>query len=303
MKVVVASSSLVALPTITALKSQKVPIVGAISMPDAPTGRGRVTKPNAFAFEIAQQNIPIFKPASALELHKVLADLAPDLVITIAYGRLIRPPELGIPKFGWINLHFSLLPKYRGAAPVQRAIENGEHETGISIFKLDSGMDTGPIYCQRSIQLQGDETAGDLLNDLSSLGAEAIRETLTAIESGVVPQEQSASGVSLAPKIDKAETRIDWSKNAVSIDRKIRAFSPEPGAWTEFRGQRVTLMKSRAVDGDAPPGVLLTSDGILRIGTGSGLVEIQSVIPAGKREMLAEDWLRGARINSSEKVQ
>ena len=276
-------------------------------MPDARSGRGRSLLPNPFANYVASQGLRVLKPDSAQSLHEALLEVRPDLVITIAYGRLIKDSELGIPKHGWINLHFSLLPKFRGAAPVQRAILAGEERTGVTVFQLDRGMDTGPIYVQREISLEGNENSGEVLAKLSEIGAPAVLDAITMIESGISPLPQDKAHFSLAPKIDKSETKIDWNLTTVEIDCRVRAFSPSPGAWTEFRGQRLAISKAlpsslETLHNEAP-GTFLVYDEQVFIATGNGFLEIKKLIPSGKREMLASEWVRGARISAHEKVQ
>ena len=307
MKVALASSSLVALPTLELLQNSGIEVIAAFSMPDARSGRGRSLLPNPFANFVATQGLRVLKPDSAQSLHKALQEVRPDLVITIAYGRLIKESELAQPKYGWINLHFSLLPKFRGAAPVQRAILAGEERTGVTVFQLDRGMDTGPIYVQREISLQGNEDCGAVLAQLSNIGAPAVLDAISMIYSGISPLPQDEALLSFAPKIDKSETRINWDLTTIEIDRAVRAFSPSPGAWTEFRGERLTISKASPSSlekaHNEAPGTFLVDDERVFIATGNGFLEIKKLIPSGKREILASEWVRGARISAHEKVQ
>ena len=307
MKVALASSSLVALPTLELLKNSEIEVIAAFSMPDARSGRGRSLLPNPFANYVASQGLRVLKPDSAQSLHEALLEVRPDLVITIAYGRLIKDSELAIPKHGWINLHFSLLPKFRGAAPVQRAILAGEQRTGVTVFQLDRGMDTGPMYVQREISLDGNEDSGEVLAKLSQIGAAAVLDAITMIDSGISPLPQDEAHFSLAPKIDKSETKIDWDLTTIEIDRAVRAFSPSPGAWTEFRGHRLAISKalpsSLEKAHNEASGTFLVDNERVFIATGNGFLEIKKLIPSGKREMLASEWVRGARISAHEKVQ
>ena len=307
MKVALASSSLVALPTLELLQNSGIEVIAAFSTPDARSGRGRSLLPNPFANFVATQGLRVFKPDSAQSLHKALQEVRPDLVITIAYGRLIKESELAQPKYGWINLHFSLLPKFRGAAPVQRAILAGEERTGVTVFQLDRGMDTGPIYVQREISLEGNEDCGEVLAQLANIGAPAVLDAITMIFSGISPLPQDEALLSFAPKIDKSETRINWDLTTIEIDRAVRAFSPSPGAWTEFRGQRLTISKaspsSLEKDHNEAPGTFLVDYERIFIATRNGFLEVKGLIPSGKREMLASEWVRGARISAHEKVQ
>ena len=300
MRVVIASSSGLAIPTLQALQRAEYDVIGAITNPDAPAGRGMKLKDNDFARYISQTEIPLNKPSSNQELNAGLTAMQPDLVVVIAYGRLIKNDELSIPVHGWLNLHFSLLPKFRGAAPVQRAILAGESKTGVTIFRLDTGMDTGPIYLQREVTIGINENTGDLLNRLSIIGAETIVESLIRIERGEEPLPQNEDGVSYAPKIDKSELRIDWRQPSKNIQQKIRAFSPTPGAWTTINGQRIVITATEPSQlPDMRPGEIASGDG-LNVGTGSTPIKILKLTPAGKREMNPEDWLRGARLTPSD---
>lgn len=296
----IASSSGLAIPTLQALQRAEYDVIGAITNPDAPAGRGMKLKENEFAGYISQSDIPLKKPSSHKELNADLTAMKPDLVVVIAYGRLIKNDELSIPVHGWVNLHFSLLPKFRGAAPVQRAILAGESKTGVTIFRLDTGMDTGPIYLQREVTIGINENTGDLLNRLSIIGAETIVESLIRIERGEEPLPQNEDGVSYAPKIDKSELRIDWRQPSKNIQQKIRAFSPTPGAWTTINGQRIVITATEPSQlPDMRPGEIASGDG-LNVGTGSTPIKILKLTPAGKREMNPEDWLRGARLTPSD---
>jgi methionyl-tRNA formyltransferase len=299
-KVVIASSSGLAIPTLQALQRAKHDVIGAITNPDAPAGRGMKLKENDFARYISHTEIPLKKPSSNQELNAGLTAMQPDLVVVIAYGHLIKNDELSIPVHGWINLHFSLLPKFRGAAPVQRAIIAGESKTGVTIFKLDTGMDTGPIYLQREVAIGENENSGELLNRLSLIGAESIVDSLEKMERGEKPLPQNEDGVSYAPKIDKSELRIDWREPTKNIHQKIRAFSPTPGAWTTINGQRIVITAAELSRlPDMRPGEVASHDGLI-VGTGSTPIKILKLTPAGKREMNPEDWLRGARLTPSD---
>ena len=298
MKIAIASSSILAIPTISALEKAGHSIVGLITNPDKASGRGRALAPNELAGTFAEGSVPIYKPASHLELQEVVKKLAPDIAITIAYGRLIRPEVLALPKHGWLNLHFSLLPAYRGAAPVQRAILDGATETGITIFRLDPGMDTGDIFLSKSYPIAATDTSGELLSRLADEGAQAVAETLSLVQSGAVPKPQSEVGVSVAPKISVEEARIDWLSGCARIDRLIRAMTPRPGAWTTLNGLRYVISKSAISEERLRSGLIFKSGDRLLVGTGDGAIEIISLQPSGKRLMSAAEWLRGARLDS-----
>ena len=265
-----------------------------------PQGRGRTLAPNSLIQSLGTTELRIAKPATHEELNSLLTTWQLDLVVAISYGRLIKPSELALPRYGWVNLHFSLLPKYRGAAPIQRALLAGEVKTGLTVFQLDPGMDTGPIYLQRERELVGQETTGDLLRSLAEDGSEALLQAMTMIERGIAPSPQSDEGVSLAPKISKEEAHIDWTASAQKINRKIRAFNPIPGAWTTFRGERMILTSARVSSQQCPPATLLAQNNSLLIGTGEASLEILRLKPQGKREMEISEWLRGARVQNGE---
>lgn len=292
MRIAIASSSRLALPLLEAIAGAGHAICGIITTPDAPKGRGREITESEFARALSSQ--PISKPATNGELVSVLETLEPELVVTVAYGRLIKNPALVLPSFGWINLHFSLLPAYRGAAPVQRALLDGVSTTGVTVFKLDAGMDTGPIFTQSEVQLRGDETSGELLDEMSRLGAKEVLKSIEMISQGILPTVQSGPA-SFAPKILKSETRVDWSAQAESIERMVRAFQPTPGAWTTFRDERITITAAGLVEGAGSAGAIISIDPLV-IACGQGALLIKRLQSGGRRELDASEWVRGARL-------
>ncbi len=302
MRISIASSSLVAIPTLELLEKSDHEICSYITTPDAPSGRGRVLSPNPFAAYLEGRGIDPVKGRDMNFLKEHLEGTRPDLVITIAYGQLIPERLLLLPRNGWLNLHFSLLPAWRGAAPVQRCILAGDSATGVTVFALDKGMDTGPIYTTRVLHLDGNETTPALLASLSGLGASAVVAALEKIQSHQQPTPQSNVGISLAPKISSTEAKIDWSGSAVEIERKVRAMLPKPGAWSEIGPLRFTITSSTAMDVEEnetsaklSAGEISRDDGLV-IGCGKGFLKIRTLIPAGKREMSSEEWLRGSDI-------
>lgn len=299
MRIGVAATPDVAIPALNWLKESKHELVRVITQPDRPSGRGQNVATSAVGNWATTNSVEVVKPASVDELDQALVDL--DLLLTIGYGRILPKQSLEIPRFGCINLHFSLLPKYRGAAPVQRAIENGEVQTGVSVFQLDEGMDTGPIYVTLPFQISPTLRSSELLADLSNLGVLAISQALTDIENNVKPIKQHGD-VSLAKKLSKEEGAIDWRTSSSTIINKIRAFYPSPTAWTTFRNQpvKITMAQCVEVNYKLSPGQLLVQDGMCVIGTGDGNISLISVIPAGKKEMSALDWSRGARFIGQE---
>jgi methionyl-tRNA formyltransferase len=254
----------------------------------------------------AELGIDVLKPASVKDPQflDTLRSLAPHACPVVAYGALIPPAALDIPRRGWINLHFSLLPAWRGAAPVQHAIWHGDDITGATTFALEAGLDTGPVYGFVTAPIANHDTAGSLLAELSESGAQLLLKTLDGIESGeVVPVPQPAEGISLAPKITIADARIDWSTPAIAVDRMVRACTPEPGAWTTLRDLRIRIgpVSVAMPTGEGlNAGELLPTKSVVLVGTASGPVALSTVQAQGKREMRAADWARGLRIETGE---
>jgi len=300
MRIGVAATPNVAIPTLNWLLESGHELVRVITQPDRPAGRGRELKQSEVALWANQHSIPFVKPANANELLPYVADL--DLLLTIAYGVLLPQFILDAPKYGCVNMHFSLLPNYRGAAPVQRALLAGEVRTGVTIFKLDSGMDTGPIYATQTVDIDPAWRSLELLSELSLIGKQLLPQVLQSILSGQSPVAQTGIGT-LAKKISKADAQIDWNSSATFILNSIRAFFPEPCAWTNFRGEVLKLAKASSTQAalHLEPGELKTLDSFCYVGTGNGEIVIESVIPSGKREMSAIDWSRGARFLDKER--
>jgi methionyl-tRNA formyltransferase len=241
-----------------------------------------------------ESGLAIENAETSADIAEVISRDGIELVIAISYGKLLKKEALVAPTYGWLNLHFSKLPKFRGAAPVQRAILSGENITGITVFKLDEGMDTGPIYLQTDFDLES-LNAAQALNEMSVLGASLILETLKMIMQGKVPTPQS--GVpSLAPKIEKSELRIKWTDESKTINRKIRAFADAPGAWAEFRGKKLKILQARESTSSGLPGECLNVEPLI-IGCGNGAIEVMEVQAESSKRMTSNDWIRGARIN------
>ena len=302
MKILFASSSLLAKPVLDYLSKANINLVGALSMPDAPKGRGREIAENDFSRLCHEYGLTVYKPQTSDELLDVLSNTEADLVITLAYGKLIRTRELAKPKYGWLNIHFSLLPRWRGAAPAQRAIEAGDRRTGVTVFKLDEGLDTGPIYATADYELKGNEDSSSLLVALSESSVMPLRKALEMISNNQAPLPQSEAGTTIAPKLSKEEGKIDWELKNIELERKIRAFLPWPAAWTHLGEQRISILAARCVTADLKPGEISASQ-ILSVGCGEGALEILSLKPEGKRAMSAAEWLRGARLTPSSKFQ
>ena len=300
MRLGVAATPEVALPTLNWIKTSGHTLVRVISQPDKPSGRGQEMNSSPVSQWAKLNSTELVNPTTVGDIDKALLDL--DLLITIGYGRILPGATLSIPKFGCINLHFSLLPKYRGAAPVQRAIQAGETESGVTVFALDPGMDTGPIYSSITVPIPPTMRSYELLQQLSVVGIEAVKDALIAIESGVAPVAQTGEA-SMAAKITREEAKLDWNSTAHALINKIRAFYPQPQAWTIFRGQplKISLAKISESDLILQPGELRVVGNECCIGTNDAVLVLQRLTPAGKKEISALDWSRGARFESSER--
>jgi methionyl-tRNA formyltransferase len=296
LKLFVASSSLVAKPLIsTLLVGKDHQLLGLITNPDKATGRGMQIEANELATWAQSEKIQTYKPSTHDEIRLIIEKNKPDLVITIAYGQLIPEPLLDLPKHGWINVHFSTLPKWRGAAPVQWAILNGDKESGVSIFKLERGMDTGPIYLMQSVQIESSERSEELLDRLSILGSSLTLDSLTLIADGFTPQAQSAQGVSVAPKFKKSDGQLDWSQSSEQIFNRYRALSDNPGVWSMLAGLRIKIDSLRLsyASNQLKPGEILIDSEKFFIGTSTNVIEIVRLTPAGRNQMSAAEFIRG----------
>lgn len=298
MRIAVAATPAVAIPTLEWLNESEHLLAAVITQPDRPAGRGRVLTQTKVAEWANQQSLPLIKSDSFPELEKVASSV--DLLITIGYGVILPPNVLDAPRYGCINLHFSLLPSWRGAAPVQRSIEARDALTGVTVFAMDEGMDTGPIFSQLRFALDSDITSDELFLELSELGVVAIQNSLFDIENGVKPKAQSLSGISHAKKLSKAEGLIDWDSEAETVSAKIRAFTSNPGAWTTFRGNVMKIDKVEISKISIPAKEIIFLDGQLLIGTSTYALNIQSLTPSGKTTMKGSDWARGARLIAGE---
>ena len=298
MRIGVAATPDVAIPTLDWLLQSEHSLEFVITQPDKPAGRGRTLTQSIVGDWAVTHGISLFKPNSPDDLIGKIEDL--DLILTIGYGVLLPERILSLPKHGFLNLHFSLLPAYRGAAPAQRALQNGEVKTGVSVFQLDKGMDTGPIYSQATIDIQPSWRSVELLNELAKVGVQSVSEALQLVKQGQTPTIQSGNS-SIAPKISKAEAKIDFTTSALQVVNAIRAFTFEPGAWTTWKGEPFKITSAQlASENNFPTGTLATIEGSVFVGTKDGAVEILTVIPSGKKEMTASEWARGARLSGGE---
>ena len=300
MRLVFAGTPEPAVPSLDALLASTHEVVAVVTRPDAPAGRGRTLRPSPVRERAEAAGVEVLTPAHPREpeFQERLRALAPDCCPVVAYGALIPQPVLDIPAHGWVNLHFSLLPAWRGAAPVQHAVLHGDEVTGATTFRLEAGMDTGPVFGVTTEQIRPTDTSGDLLQRLAHAGAGLLVATLDGIEAGeLVAVPQPGDGVSLAPKITVEDARVDWQAPAVRVDRLVRACTPAPGAWTTFRKKRVKLGPVAVTDEQLPPGEV--RDGL--VGTATTAVRLGEVRPEGKGAMSAADWLRGLRPQPGER--
>ncbi|MFF7637007.1 methionyl-tRNA formyltransferase [Kitasatospora sp. NPDC008050] len=307
MRLVFAGTPEVAVPALEALlASERHEVIAVVTRPDAPAGRGRKLVASPVGQRAAEAGIEVLKPAkpSEPEFLARLAELAPDCCPVVAYGALLREPALEIPAHGWVNLHFSLLPAWRGAAPVQHAVLAGDQVTGASTFRIERGLDSGPVFGVITEDIRPSDTSGELLDRLARAGAGLLTATMDGIEDGsLIAVPQPGEGITLAPKINVEDARIEWRHPALAIDRLVRGCAPAPGAWTTFRGERLKLsgpVKLLAGSAELAVGELAVSKNAVRVGTGSHEVELGEVQPQGKKPMRAADWARGVRIESGE---
>jgi len=305
MRLIFAGTPAVAVPALDAIAASGHELLAVVTRPDAPAGRGRGLVRSPVGAWADAHGVEVLTPARPREPEFLarLRELAPDCVPVVAYGALVPPVALEIPRHGWINLHFSLLPAWRGAAPVQHAVLHGDELTGASVFQLEEGLDTGPVYGTVTDEIRPTDTSGDLLERLATSGAGLLVAVLDAIEAGTARAEpQPADGVSLAPKLTVEDARVRWSDPAFAVDRRIRACTPAPGPWTTFRGDRVKLGPVTPVaDGpELKPGELLVEKSRVLAGTATDPVRLGEVRAAGKKAMPASDWARGARVTAGE---
>ncbi|MYR96582.1 MULTISPECIES: methionyl-tRNA formyltransferase [unclassified Streptomyces] len=306
MKLVFAGTPEVAVPALDALiASDRHEVAAVVTRPDAPAGRGRRLVASPVAERAAEAGIEVLKPVKPRdeEFLARLREIAPDCCPVVAYGALLPKVALDVPARGWVNLHFSLLPAWRGAAPVQHSVMAGDEVTGASTFLIEEGLDSGPVYGVLTEEIRPTDTSGDLLTRLAFAGAGLLAATMDGIEDGTlhaVPQPHE--GVTLAPKITVEDAQVDWSAPALRVDRVVRGCTPAPGAWTLFRGERLKLVQATPVldRTDLAPGELAAAKNNVYVGTGSHAVELLWVQPQGKKPMRAADWARGVRIAHGE---
>lgn len=311
MRVVFAGTPEVAVPSLRAVAASSHDLVGVVTRPDAPAGRGRRLAASPVAEVAEELGVPVLKPGRPRDeaFQAELRALGPDCCPVVAYGALLPRSALDIPPLGWVNLHFSLLPAWRGAAPVQHAIRAGDEFTGATTFRLVEAMDAGPTFGVMTERVRPTDTAGDLLGRLAVAGADLLVATLDGLEDGSLQaREQPGDGVSLAPKIEVADAQVEWTEPAVAVDRRIRSCTPAPGAWTTHGEDRLKL---GPVSLDVPDDVaatqpaaggLVVRKNAVYVGTATTPVRLGEVKATGKRMMPAADWARGARLDDGERL-
>ncbi|MEU8489437.1 methionyl-tRNA formyltransferase [Streptomyces sp. NPDC048641] len=308
MKLVFAGTPEVAVPALDALiASDRHEVAAVVTRPDAPAGRGRRLVASPVAERAEEAGIEVLKPAKPRDEAFLarLREIAPDCCPVVAYGALLPKVALDVPARGWVNLHFSLLPAWRGAAPVQHAIMAGDEITGASTFLIEEGLDSGPVYGTVTEMVRPTDTSGDLLTRLAFAGAGLLSATMDGIEDGSLKAvAQPVDGITVAPKITVENAHVDWTAPALRVDRVVRGCTPAPGAWTVFRDERLKLIQAVPVPDrtDLAPGELAVGKKNLYVGTGSYAVELLWVQAQGKKPMAAADWARGVRIAPGERL-
>ena len=305
MRVVFAGTPEVAVPALDAIAESRHELVGVVTRPDAPAGRGRKLVASPVAQRAEELGVPLLKPEHPRdpEFQEALTQLRPDCCPVVAYGALLPQSALDIPPHGWVNLHFSCLPAWRGAAPVQHSIWAGDEVTGATTFRIVKAMDAGPTFGVMTERIRDTDTAGDLLTRLAEGGAGLLVTTLDGIEDGVlVPREQPEEGVSMAPKILVEDARIDWTEPAQAVDRRVRACTPFPGAWSTFEGERIKIGPVTPAASNLEPGEIAVGKNHVLVGTGTSAVRLGEVKAFGKKLMSAADWARGARLEDGARL-
>lgn len=291
MRIAFAGTPLAAVPTLTALLASEHEVALVVTRPDAPAGRGRTLTASPVAGVAVASGVPVLKTSQLAEHKEKFADV--DCVIVVAFGAMVPKDLLAVPKYGWINVHFSLLPQWRGAAPVQYAILSGDEFTGVTTFQINEGLDTGPMLAYLTTQIAPNETSTELLDRLSIEGAQLALVTLAGIENGsILPLHQPIDGISTAPKITVSDAQVRWSDPALAVDRRIRAVTKEPGAWTMFGEVRIKLQPVTVSPHitDLSPGEVALRDGEVLVGTGSHAVALSEVQEAGRNLTDAKTW-------------
>ncbi|MGO1286600.1 MAG: methionyl-tRNA formyltransferase [Brachybacterium sp.] len=303
MRLLFAGTPEAALPSLRTLLDSSHEVVGVLTRPDAPSGRGRRLAPSPVKALALEAGIPVLTPRTLRDdaVQQQIRELAPDAAPVVAYGNMVPAAALEIPRLGWVNLHFSLLPAWRGAAPAQRAVLAGQRSTGMSVFRLEAGLDTGDVIATEQTAVGEFETSGELLERMSIDGAAVLLQALDALEDGtaeLTPQDHDAA--THAAKLTTAEARIDWTRSADEVSAHIRGMSPQPGAWTLLDGARAKILGVEQAPEHAPlpPGRIEATKRQVLVGTGTDAIALSTLAPAGKRPMRAADWARGAALDA-----
>lgn len=305
MRLIFAGTPAVAVPSLRALIDSDHEVVAVVTRPDAKVGRGRRLEPSPVKVAAEEAGIEVLTPARPTDPDFLarLTELEPECCPVVAYGALLPEQVLDIPTHGWVNLHFSLLPAWRGAAPAQRALMAGDEITGASTFRIEAGLDTGPVFGTMTERIRPDDTSGTLLDRLADAGAPLLVATMDGIATGdLEPQEQPGEGVSHAAKLTVEEARVDLTHPAMAVDRLVRGCTPAPGAWTTFRGDRLKLGPVTVTDESLPAGTVEARKHEVLVGTADHAVRLGEVTPLGKKPMAAADWARGVRIAPAERL-
>ena len=295
------------MPSFQALRAAGHSILAVYTQPDRPAGRGRKLSPSAVKQAALAAGIEVRQPLSLRtpEAAAALATLAPDLLVVVAYGLILPPAILVVPRLGALNVHGSLLPRWRGAAPVERALLAGDAQTGVCIMRMDAGLDTGPLFLERATPILPGDTGGSLRERLAQLGAEGLVEVVAGLEAGgAVARPQPDEGACYAAKIDKREAQLDWTQPAQVLERTVRAFVPAPLAWTVWRGHRLRVGGAQLVAGSGPPGqVLVAGPQGVEVACGTGGLRLTALQPPGGRMLSAREFLAGRRIEPGERLE
>jgi len=296
-----------AVPSLEALLASDIEVAAVVTNPDRPAGRGMELRPSPVKERALRAGLPVLQPqrARAPEFHDELSELAPDIATVVAYGKIMPGSLLAIPRLGFVNLHFSLLPAYRGAAPVQRAVMDGRPISGVSIMVLTEGMDEGPLLATAEEPIRDDDTAGSLGDRLAAIGSARLVAALAAYGAGeITPVEQDHDAATYAPKITTEEAAIDWTQPSLAIRNKVRGLNPAPGAWTALRGKRTKIWAARpSAESGLAPGELDVRDSGMVVGTGDGALELTEVQLQSKKPMSGVDAARGLRLASGERFE
>ena len=299
-KVVFMGTPEFAVPPLKKLIEEGYDVKLVVTQPDRPAGRGKKLTPPPVKVVAEKAGIPVYQPEKVKEneeLKRKLSEINPDVIVVAAYGKILPKWLLDLPKYGTINIHASLLPKYRGASPIQWALLNGEEETGVTVMKVIPKLDAGDIISQRKVKIEKEDNAQTLHDKLSKVGAELLSETLPLYISGKLkPVPQKEEEATYCPQISKEMGRIDWNESAERIFNKIRAFTPWPSAYTTFKGKRLKILKAEPVKGIGKPGEVVKADRELIVATGSGALKIERLKPEGKKEISGEEFIRGYRV-------